>query len=113
MEADSVMTHLKEDGRGFLVRPGPAYQRGDVPCQEKLCSTSTSVSSLAELLFQLSQREDCWYVKLDAEKGPHGMVRGRCSLTTADEVGKLWTQLKVGTHWLCAVQDDDFTSAFR
>ena len=69
----------------------------------------------AELLtvLDLSRRPDCWFVKLDRQIGRHGMVRGRCFLTTPEAVAEVWRTYKVTDHVLCTVQDDDFTAPQR
>jgi len=99
--------------QGFLVREGPAKKRGESPSQKKLCFTATSVDAMARVLYYLSLRQDCWLVKLDAAVKPNGMVRGRCFLTSAEAIGKVWQHYKVTEDVLCTVQDDYFTKAFR
>jgi hypothetical protein len=108
-----VLSHFTRDDRGFLVRPCPAGRRGDAYCQKKLCFTATAVEPVAEILYELSLRDDCHMVKLDAAPGRHGMVRGRCFLTGEAAVGELWRRYKVTDHVLCTVQDDDFTKGYR
>ncbi len=47
---------------------------------------------LAALLYELSLRDDCWYVKLDSfHRTKNGIIRGRCFLTDAEAVAELWT----------------------
>ena len=98
----------------FLVRRGPSYEAGgSPPCQKKLCFTSTRIDAMLEVLYELSLREDCFLVKLDPGQGPHGMVRGRCFLTTEDAVAEVWLAYKSTDHVLCTIQDDDFTRRYR
>jgi DNA-3-methyladenine glycosylase I len=99
--------------RGFWVRYGPAHERGGRACQKKLCLTSTRVEPMAQILYELSLRDDCFFVKLDRKPGPHGMVRGRCFLTDERAVGVAWLRLKETDEVLCTIQDDDFTKPLR
>lgn len=98
---------------GFFKRDGRAYAPGPPPCNKKLCLTSTDLDAMGELLDELSRREDCWAVKLDTQVGRHGMVRGRCFLTTEEAVAELWKRYKVTDTMLCTIQDDDMTVLYR
>lgn len=97
---------------GFLRRDGPARAAGNY-CNKKLCFTSTAIEPMARVLYELSLRPDCYWVKLDEQVGRHGMVRGRCFLTTEAAVAELWKRFKVTDTVLCTIQDDDFTSEYR
>jgi hypothetical protein len=108
-----ILSHFTLDERGFLVRPCPARARGEAPCPKKLCFTATAVEPIAEILHELSLRDDCYMVKVDAAPGRHGMVRGRCFLTTPEAVGEIWRRYKTTDRVLCTVQDDDFTKDYR
>jgi DNA-3-methyladenine glycosylase I len=99
--------------RGFLVREGPAKQRGDRACPKKLCLTSTRAEPLARILYELSLRDDCYFVKLDRKPGPHGMLRGRCFLSDERAVAIAWLRLKQTEDVLCTIQDDEFTAPLR
>lgn len=101
------------DDRGFLVRDGPARARGEQRCHEKLCFTAVDVDRLAAVLHELGQREDCWFVKLDAELGRHGMTRGRCFPTSAEAGVAMWKRHEVTDHVRCTIQDDEFTVHHR
>ncbi len=106
-----IVTKFQRDGQ-FLKRNGPAHEAGNY-CNKKLCFTSTAIAPMARLLYELSLRTDCYTVKLDHEVGRHGMVRGRCFLTSEEAVAELWPKYKVTDDVLCTVQDDDFTVRFR
>ena len=97
----------------FLRREGPAYEPDGPKCNKKLCFTSTDIDAMGQLLYELSLRDDCWFVKLDSEPGRHGMVRGRCFLTDEEAVAELWKKHKVTDTVLCTVQDDDWTVSRR
>lgn len=63
-------------------------------------------------LLELSQREDCFFVKFGT-RARGGMYLGRCFLTTDRAVGEVWAQYKSHPSLFCTVQDDDFTGSFR
>ena len=94
------------------MRDGPAREAGRYS-NKKLCFTATSVEPMARLLYELSLRPDCFWVKLDEKVGAHGMVRGRCFLATEGAVGELRNRYKVTDTFLCTIQDDDFTGQYR
>lgn len=92
------------------------FGRGRTPeatyCNKKLCIVATDVEFLASLLYDLSERDDCYYVKYSI-KPRDGMYLGRCFLMNEEAVGKLWRELKPHAKLMCSVQDDDFTAQFR
>ncbi len=104
---------FEPDGRGFLSYEGAAKKRGDKLCQKKLCFVSTDLDAIGEILLELIGRPDCYYAKVDAERGRHGMYRGRLFLTDPVAVGNLWKKYRVSERLLCMVQDDDFTIDYR
>jgi len=108
---------LSSDGY-FMEIAGPAsYQekpwykkkRG---CQKKLCFVATDQELLADVLGQLAERPDCYYVKYSTYQ-KDGMYLGRCFLIDEHEVGLLWAAYKEHPRLFCTVQDDDFTAPFR
>lgn len=111
MESPELYAKFEKKG-GFLRRDGPARAAGRYS-NKKLCFTSTSLEPMARLLYELSLRPDCFWVKLDEKVGPHGMVRGRCFLVTDAAVGGFWNRYKVTDTVLCTIQDDDFTEQYR
>jgi len=102
----------------FMEIPGPAWyqkkpwykRRGG--CQKKLCFVATDQSLLADVLRQLAERPDCYYVKYSTYQ-KDGMYLGRCFLMDDHEVGVLWAKYKDHPRLFCTVQDDDFTAPFR
>lgn len=96
----------------FLVRKGPAFKDGASFCKNKLCLVSTDKTFLAQTLYDLSLRPDCYFVKL-THTPRDGMFLGRCFLMTPDAVGHLWARLKPHPKLMCTVQDDEFTERFR
>jgi hypothetical protein len=96
----------------FMERSGPANHEHSDVSQRKLCLVATDHDALIELLYELSQREDCYYVKYST-KARDGMFLGRCFLTTDIGAGELWRELKPHPKFMCTIQDDDFTRGFR
>lgn len=110
----SVLDHFELDEREFWFRDGPARARGDERCHIKLCFSCTTVEPLAALLYDLSLRDDCWYVKLDSfHRTRNGIIRGRCFLTNEEQIAKLWTIHKHTDVVTCSVQDDRFADPRR
>ncbi|HWA75193.1 MAG TPA: hypothetical protein VG937_22805 [Polyangiaceae bacterium] len=103
---------ILNDNPKFLCRDGRAYRPSAPYSQKKLCFTATDRDLLARHLLELSQREDCFFVKFGT-RARGGMYLGRCFLTTDRAVGDVWAQYKSHPSLFCTVQDDDFTSAFR
>ena len=96
----------------FMELRGPAWTRGEQCCQKKLCFVATDRALLADLLGELAERPDCYYVKYSITPRD-GMYLGRCFLTDEHEVGLLWAEYKGHPRMFCSVQDDDFTAPFR
>lgn len=111
MDIDSQF-ELRQKGAFFCI-DGAARKRG-VPeaCNKKLCFTATDQEQLAEDLFRLSQREDCFFVKFGAHDRA-GMYLGRCFLLTEEAVGKMWLEYRDHPSIYCTIQDDDFTLPLR
>jgi len=104
------------DRQIFKHRRGPAHDGNPAPCRWKLCITATDEKYLVELLFELSNREDCYYVKYSPNGSPKcrdGMFLGRVFLTTEAEIGKLWKELRTDAKLMCSVQDDGAMEEYR
>ena len=99
------------EGR-FMHIQGPAKLAGVLYSNHKVCIAATDQMALAKLLYDLSLREDCYYVKYSTMPRD-GMYLGRCFLTTDDAVGKLWATLKSHPKFLTSIQNDDFTKPYR
>ena len=80
--------------------------------QKKLCFVATDQSLLAEVLGELAERLDCFYVKYSVEE-KDGMYLGRCFLVDEHQLGEVWAAYKRHPRMMCSIQDDDFTRAFR
>ena len=96
----------------FLIRNGRGRTPDGAYSNKKLCFVATDQLFLTEVLRELSDREDCYFVKFTTAP-KDGMYLGRCFLLTDEVVGALWQVYKVHPKLMCTVQDDDFTSTFR
>jgi hypothetical protein len=99
-------------GGHFMARLGPAWNEEGRCCNKKLCFVATDRALLADVLEQLVERPDCYYVKYSV-RPRDGMYLGRCFLMDEHEVGVLWAEYKRHPRLFCSVQDDDFTASFR
>ncbi len=96
----------------FMERWGPAWFRHKESCQKKLCFVATNQTLLADVLRELAERPDCFYVKYSVFPRD-GMYLGRCFLLDEHAVGVLWAEYKTHPNLFCSIQDDDFTAPFR
>lgn len=79
---------------------------------KKVCLVATDVAFLADLLYGLSRRADCSFVKYTAE-ARDGMYLGRCFLATDEAAVELCLALKGHPRLMASLQDDDFFNAHR
>jgi hypothetical protein len=96
----------------FMDLHGPASNSGRECCNKKLCFVATDQGLLADVLLELAERPDCYYVKYSVEPRD-GMYLGRCFLIDEHEIGVVWAKYKDHPRLFCSVQDDDFTAPFR
>jgi hypothetical protein len=96
----------------FMERRGPAWYTQKEYCNKKLCFVATDQALLAEVLRELADRPDCYYVKYSVEPRD-GMYLGRCFLIDERQVGLVWAEFKAHPQLFCSVQDDDFTANYR
>jgi putative acetyltransferase len=101
---------LSSTGR-FMEREGP-LGRVAPRSEQKLCLVATDVACLADMLYGLSLRADCVFVKYAAIPRD-GMVLGRCILATDQAAGELCQALKSHPRVLASLQDDRFFNGFR
>lgn len=99
-------------GGYFMARWGPAWNEEGRRCEKKLCFVATDQALLAEVLYELSERPDCYFVKYSVHPRD-GMYLGRCFLRDEHEVGSLWDEYHGHPRLFCSVQDDEFTAPFR
>jgi hypothetical protein len=95
-----------------MSRWGPAWNAEGRCCQKKLCFVATDQALLAEVLSELAERPDCYFVKYSV-RPRDGMYLGRCFLMDEHEVGAVWVALKGHSRLFCSIQDDDFAAVFR
>ncbi|MEE2829645.1 MAG: hypothetical protein VX498_10695 [Myxococcota bacterium] len=111
MEGTARGFHSVMEGR-FMARHGAGYSR-DIPyCNKKLCFSATDLPFLAELLAELAEDPDCYFVKFSTGTRD-GIHLGRCFFLEEGRVGETWARYKMHPKLLCSVQDDDFTTNYR
>ena len=96
----------------FMERRGAGWNEERRFCQKKLCFVATDQSLLADVLGQLANRPDCFYVKYSVRERDR-MYLGRCFMVDEQEVGALWAKHEMHPRLMCSVQDDEFTRPFR
>ncbi len=96
----------------FMEFSGPARNKEQRCCEKNLCFVVTDQALLADVLRQLAERPDCYYVKYSVEPRD-GMYLGRCFLVDEHEVGVLWAEYKAHPRLFCSIPDDEFTAPFR
>ena len=96
----------------FMERRGAGWNEERRFCQKKLCFVATDQLLLAEVLGQLAERPDCFYVKYSVRERDR-MYLGRCFMVGEQEVGEMWAEYKMHPRMMCSVQDDEFTRRFR
>lgn len=95
----------------FRERRG-AIGRGAPHSHKKLCLVATDLELLKEMLYGLSLRADCYFVKYGVV-ARDGMYVGRCSLATDEAAGELCQALKSHPHLMVSLQDDGWFGRFR
>lgn len=96
----------------FLARDGAARSTTNAYSNKKLCFTATDKEFLAALLYNLSLRPECYFVKLTAEPR-EGMYLGRCFAVDDDTAARWWREFKPHPRMMCNLQDDDFVEKYR
>jgi hypothetical protein len=98
-------------GGVFMQRFGAAGE--DAACsQKKVCFVATDKAFLVRLVYELSLRPDCYWVKYSRE-ACDGMYLARCFMTNDDAAGRLCFEYKKHPKLMVAVQDDEFAERFR
>lgn len=96
----------------FLCRDGKGRHQAQEYSHKKLCFAATDKEFLMQLLFELSQDEKCYFVKL-SDKDRDGMYLGRCFFIDDETVARHWAKYKAHPKLFCNVQDDDFVKSYR
>jgi putative acetyltransferase len=86
--------------------------REGVYSSKKLCLAATDAGFLVDLLYGLSLREDCFFVKYGTV-ARDGMYLGRCFLATDEAASQLCNELKGHPRLLVSLQDDAWFAKFR
>ena len=95
----------------FRERHGPRGPDG-AHSSKKVCLVATDGQFLIDLLYGLSQRADCFYVKY-ATVARDGMYLGRCFLATDEAASELCQELKGHPRLMVSLQDDAWFASFR
>jgi putative acetyltransferase len=112
------MSSVLDDSRFGLVPSGQFRERrgplgrGAAFSNKKLCLVATDASFLIDLLYGLSLRADCFYVKYGTV-ARDGMYLGRCFLATDEAVSQLCQELKSHPRLMVSLQDDAWFNEFR
>ena len=106
-----MVDHFELKG-SYLCKDGKARARTEVHSNKKLCFVATDKNFLMELLLELAQLEECYFVKLK-DSPRDGMYLGRCFFTKDELVGQFWAKYKLHPKVMCNIQDDDFSQEFR
>ena len=109
--ADLEQQFLPTHNGVFMSREGGAG-RGAEYSEKKLCFVATDKAFLVSLLYELSLREDCSFVKYSV-KPRDGMYLGRCFLTSEVEAARLCQSYKAHPKLMVTLQDDAFFNAYR
>ena len=99
------------DGR-FMARDGVARTPDAKYCNQKICFTATDVLFLAQLLRELSEHDQSYFVKFSTCPRD-GMYLGRCFFIDEDSVGATWAKYMAHPRVFCNIQNDDLTSMWR
>lgn len=111
MSEDLESRFTPSHGGIFMERFGPVGE-GNPFSQKKVCLVATDQEYLVRFLYELSLREDCYYVKYST-RPRDGMYLGRCFLETDEDAAMLCQDLKAHPKFLVSLQDDDFFATFR
>ncbi len=112
IESSNVESRFRLTSSGrFYERFGPLGP-GAAHSNKKLCLVATDRELLADVLYGLSRREDCYYVKYAAIERD-GMHLGRCFLQTDEATAELCEALKGHPRLMVSVQDDAWFNEFR
>jgi hypothetical protein len=79
---------------------------------KKVCFVATDLEFLAQLLYELSLRHDCYRVKYSVDPRD-GMHLGRCFMVTDAAAAALCNEFKLHPKLMTTIQDDDFFAAYR
>jgi putative acetyltransferase len=85
---------------------------GAAHSDKKVCLVATDPAFLIDVLYGLSLREDCYYVKYGTI-AREGMYLGRCWFQTDRAAAELCNAFKGHARLMASIQDDTFFQDFR
>jgi hypothetical protein len=109
--ADIEATFERSPGGAYRQRFGAAG-RDAAYSQKKVCIVATDKPFLVRLVYELSLRPDCYWVKYSWEPRD-GMYLARCFMTNDEAAGRLCFEYKAHPKLMVALQDDEFAARFR
>jgi hypothetical protein len=115
MNLAELERHFEANRNVYRARDGKGRDRtrSDQPhSNRKLCFVATDKDFLVRLLYDLSLRDDCYFVKYSAD-ARDGMYLGRAFFLDDTTAGGLWAEYKKHPKLMCSLQDDDITDGFR
>ena len=106
------MERFQEIG-GFMYRAGIAKQRGVRNlCRKKACFVTSDQTFLMNVLYDLSNAQDCFEVKFSSSSR-EGCYIGFCQFTNDVAVGDLWAQFESHPKMWIIVHDEEFCESYR
>ena len=106
------MKRFEETG-GSYNRDGTAKNRGlRNLCKKKLCVFSSDKEFIFDMMFEASQANDCFEVKIfKAER--FGVLMGECSFTNDSSLGDAWARYESHPKAWVVIHDDESSDSFK
>ena len=106
------MDRFEEIG-GNYCRDGVAKDRGlKNLCKKKLCIISSDKNLIFNLLFEASQANDCYDVKVRKDDRLNVFL-GQCAYTNESSVGDAWARYESHPSVWAIVKDDEFCDGYK
>lgn len=97
----------------YMCRVGLAKARGmKSTCKKRVCFVSADKAFLLDVLFKMSNDNDCHEVKYSIEERG-GNYFGVASFTNDSSVGDMWARYEAHPKVWVTIQDDEFCETFR
>ncbi len=94
-------------------RDGVAKDRGlKNLCKKKLCIVSSDKKLIYDLMFEASQANDCYQVKIRKDDRLN-VFFGECTFTNESSAGDAWARYESHPSVWAIVQDDEFCDKFK
>lgn len=106
------MDRFEKTGSSYS-RDGVAKGRGMRSlCKKKLCILSTDKEFIFDMMYEASQANDCFQVKIyDADR--FGVYMGKCSFTNDSSLGDAWARYESHPKAWAVIHDDKFCETFK